>query len=423
MPRSRRQRGRERGYSFGMRKSGLLVAAVGVFCCVGFAQKPAATGMVTGHVTCADTNTPARLAVVVLRPVPAAKTAHSAGPGKAVEARRVQTLLDGTFSIPNVAPGTYLVLASMAGYISPLAALGISDQDLLEPADELRKRIMERLPTVTVDGNGSASINISLERSAAVSGTIVYDDGSPAPGVEVKLRERKEGKWVPVHNVAGDGMGSGNSVTDDRGNFRITGLPALKEAIVETDLSIQNSILSFSNGGFATFGGSSFKLAFYSGSALRLGDAKPFQLTMGEERPGEDISIPLSKLHRVEGVLLSKRDGHVLNEGSVSLLFSDDRTELGGTVIGGGNENFEFPFVPEGDYVLKVNSAEDARFEEIPNSPGSVPPSWTKTIMVHEYGTTEMPLHVDGERTGVTVDVPEKASSARNVGASNVEPQ
>ena len=319
-----------------MRKSGLVLVGVAVFCFVAYAQKPAATGTVTGLVTCADTNGPARLAIVVLRPVPTAKSADPTAASKAVEARRVLTLLDGSFSIPRVAPGTYLVLASMAGYISPLAVLGVSNEDLLEPTGELRKRIVDRVPTITVDANGTASVNISLERAAAVSGTILYDDGSPAPGVEVRLRERKEGKWVPVHNVAGDGMGSGNSATDDHGNYRITGLPPLKEAIVETDLGIQNSTLQFSKDGFSTNGGPSFTLAFYSGSALRLSDAKPFQLATGEERSGEDVSLPISKLHKVQGVLLSKRDEHVLNKGSVSLLFADDRTQLGSTEIGRG---------------------------------------------------------------------------------------
>ena len=398
-----------------MRKPSLVLITVAVFSFAAFAQKPAATGSVTGHVTCADTNTPARLAIVVLRPIPTVKNADSAA-SKSVEARRVQTLLDGTFSITSVAPGTYFVLASLAGYMSPLAALGVSNDDLLEPTGEQRKLILERLPTVTLEANGSASINLSLERAGAVSGIILYDDGSPAPGVHVQLRERKDGKWLPVHNAAGDNMGSGNSVTDDRGNFRITGLPPLKEAIVETQLSIQNSTLVFSKNGFSSNGGPSFTLAFYSGSALRPGDAKPFQLTMGEERNGEDITLPLSKLHKIQGVLLSKRDGHVLNSGAVSLLFADDRTSLGSAFIGENNESFDFPFVPEGDYVLKVNSAGDARFEQIPNSSGSVSPSSTKTSTVHEYGTTEMPFHVDGERTGVTVEVPEKSSPASNIG-------
>ena len=226
----------------------------------------------------------------------------------------------------------------------------------------------------------------------------------------MRLRERKQGKWEPVHNAVGDGMGSGNSITDDRGNFRITGLPPIKDAIVEADLSVQNSTLNFSKSGFSTSGGPSFVLAFYSGNALRPNDAKPFQLTMGEERPGEDITLPVSKLHKVQGVLLARKDGHVLNKGSVSLLFADDRSQLGKAEIGADDENFDFTFVPEGDYVLKVNSAADARFEEVPNSPGSVPSSWTKTTIVHEYGTSEISLHVDGERTGVTVEVPERFS-------------
>ncbi len=398
-----------------MRKSGLVLVAVAVFCFVAFAQKPAATGTVTGHVTCADTNTPARLAVVVLRSVPA-KSADSGAASKPIEARRVQTVLDGSFFIPKVAPGTYLVLASMAGYISPLAVLGVENEDLLDPPDDLRKLIIEHVPTISVDANGSAPINISLERAAAVNGTILYDDGSPAPGIEVKLRERKQGKWVPVHNVVGDGMGSGNSTTDDRGNFRITGLPPLKEAIVEADLSVQNSTLNFSKNGFSTSGGPPFSLAFYSGNALRPKDGKSFQLTMGEERPGEDITLPISKLHKVKGVLLAKKDGHVLNIGFLSLLFADDRSQLGTAQISADDENFDFIFVPEGDYLLKVNSAADARFDEVPNPPGSVPASWKKITMVHEYGTAEIPLHIDSDRTGVAVDVPEKGSAASNVG-------
>src|SRR5664279_2497284 len=94
-------------YSFVMRKFALVLIAVAALCFSALAQKPTPTGTVTGHVTCADTNTSARLAIVVLRPVPAAKGASSTAASKPVEARRVQTLLDGTFSIPSVAPGTY----------------------------------------------------------------------------------------------------------------------------------------------------------------------------------------------------------------------------------------------------------------------------------------------------------------------------
>lgn len=415
----------QRGFIvLGMRRFGFVLVAVAVFCCFGFAQKPAATGAVIGHVICADTNTPARLAVVVLRPVPEAKAVDSPEAAKkdpsaamrAVEARRVQTMLDGSFSIPNVAPGTYLVLASMPGYISPLASLSVGNDDLLEPTTELRKRLLENVPTVTVDGAGAASINISLERAAAVSGTIVYDDGSPAPGVEVKLRERKNGKWEPVQNVVGDGMGSGNAVTDDRGNFRIIGLPAMKEAIVEADLSVQTSILSFRKNGFGSSGGPSFTFSFFSGDAVRANEAKPFSVTAGEDRAGEDISLPLSKLHKLRGVLVSKVDGHTLNQGSVSLMFADDHTLLGSAQVDRGDESFDFPFVPNGDYILRVDFAADARYEDRPNPPGSVPPYSTESTVIHAYTPIEVPLHVDSDRTELTVDVPDGNPARRNIG-------
>ena len=397
-----------------MRTSGLFLAALAVLSFPSSAQKAAATGAVTGHVTCADTNAPARLADVILRPVPPENDQESAAKDRTVEARRVQTMLDGTFYFPNVTPGTYFVLASLEGYISPLAVGGWTDEDLLGPTAESRKRLLASIPTVTVQ-DGTSSINLSLERSAAVSGRILYDDGSPAPGVRVQICEKKHGALVPVQNMLSTVV-LVNSITNDRGDFRITGLPAVKDAVVEADLTLQNSTLNFSKHSSGMVGGPSFTFKFYSGDAVRPRDAKPFQLAAGEERPGEDISLPLSKLHNVQGVLVAKRDGHVLNNGAVTLLFADDHSLVGTAEIGPGDDNFSFAFVPAGDYILHVDAAADAHFEEIPNPPFSTPPSTIKTTVVHAYATTEMPLHVDRDLTEMTLEVPDRNSPPRNVG-------
>src|SRR5215469_5662139 len=155
---------------------------VGILALAGLAQlacgqRPPAFGSVSGFVFCGDTNTPARLASVVLRPLPSAKANSSRpGAGDGVEVRTVQTSIDGSFSIPQVAPGRYYVLATIQGYISPLAALGISDSDLLNPDEATRTRLLARVPTVDVEANLGASVNVSLERGAAVAGTILFDD-------------------------------------------------------------------------------------------------------------------------------------------------------------------------------------------------------------------------------------------------------
>jgi hypothetical protein len=391
-----------------MRKSQLALFAVACACTISFAQKQP-TGSVTGHVTCADTNTPARLASVVLRPVAATSVTTAAGTSRAIEARQVHTLLDGSFTITGVSPGTYFVLASMPGYMSPLASLGVSNNDLLEPSEELAKRIAERVPAVTVEANASASVNISLERGAAVGGTVLFDDGSPAAGVQVHLMQHKEGKWAQVQTTAGDAS-SGTAVTDDRGNYRMSGLPAMKEALVKADLNVASVALHFSKDSYGSWYGPSYTLAFYSGSVFRTGDATPFELTAGEERPGEDITLPLAKLHKVQGAIIAHHDGHVLNKGSIALLFADDKSNVGDADVDKDDATFSFPFVPEGDFILRVKDAADARYEEVPNPPGMGQFTRTETKILQEYGAAEMPLHVQGERAGVTIDVPDKAA-------------
>lgn len=377
---------------------GLVQASLG--------QKEPSGGTVSGSVYCADTNALARLASVVLRPVALQKHAAGEGPSAPVKVRSVQALLDGTFSISQVAPGTYFVMASMPGYISPLAKLGIKPDALLNPGDDLRKSLLAEVPTVTVQGNMGASVNISLERGAAVSGTILFDDGSPAPGVGVRLLTRKKDKWIPIETGSADGMGAGKD-TDDHGYYRISGVPAAEECLVEVTLSASSSTSYFSANGMSVSNDDQFNLHFYSGGALRVSKAHPFSLKLGEDRPGEDIVLPLAKLHKVQGAVTAQKDGHILNQASIELLFADDKSELGKTGLN-KDSAFSFGFVPEGDYLLRANDASDVRFDETPNPPGVIPPVRVSVKVLHDYAPAEIPIHVDGDLLDLTVGVPDK---------------
>lgn len=373
-------------------------------------QKPRALGSVSGFVFCSDTNSPARLASVVLRPVPSTK-ANKSGTGdtEGVEVRAVQTSIDGGFSIPQVAPGRYYVLATMEGYISPLAILGISDSDLLSPDEATKASLLTHVPTVVVEAGLAASVNVSLERGAAVSGTVLFDDGSPAPGLWVGLLARKKGKWAPVETGTAGGMVQ-TVKTDDRGRYRISGIPAEEESLVKVQLMFSSSRNYLSKNGSSFNDLGNYTLAVYSGDAIRPGAAKPFALKIGEERPGEDVVLPLSKLHRVQGVVTMQRDGHVVNQATLSLVFADDKSPAGQTRIANGETSFSFPFVSEGDYILRVTGAADVRFEEVANGPGTIPPAHTESHTLRSYGPTETPVHVDGNLLDLNIAVPAEAT-------------
>lgn len=242
-----------------------------------------------------------------------------------------------------------------------------------------------------------------------MAGTILFDDGSPAPGLWVGLLTRNQGKWVPIETGTADGMVQ-TVKTDDRGHYRISGLPPEEECLAKVELIFSSSknYLSKNGQSFNTLG--DYRLAVYSGDALRPGSAKPFALKLGEERPGEDVALPLSKLHKVQGIVTFQRYGHVLNQASLSLEFSDDKTLAGKTKIGAGETSFSFPFVPEGDYVLRVSSAADVRFEEVSNGSGVIPPTHTETHALHTYGSAEIPIHVAGDLLDLNVPVPDVAA-------------
>jgi hypothetical protein len=389
------------------------------------AQQPAvkdATGTVVGNVFYGDTNRPARLAMVSLLPVrevsdfdPKAKSdpAKPIGPGMNV----VETSLDGSFSAPNVKPGTYYVIAEKQGYLSPMEQF--TTDDLNHPTPEVKKQIDKTLQKVTVEPHAATSVEVRLERAAAISGTVSFDDGGPAASLPVQaLRKRKDGKWAAVTTTVLS-MQAREVRTDDEGHYRISGLSP-GTYMVEADLALRQKLLTALLGGASSsFDMERFFLATYSGGVFRQRDGALFTLEEAEQRTGEDIVIPVTKLHSVAGTIVSAHDGHVVNAGNLRLLHSDDQTEQAAAVVDKDDANFHFEFVPEGDYILEAKSAGDVVHEEVPNCPRCFPSTQTVDKPVHDYGPAQKPLNVHSETVGVTIAVPEKDGKAGNASAAN----
>jgi hypothetical protein len=363
-------------------------------------QSPAVVGStVTGHVLCADTNSPARFAKVLLKStVPshagedfmksmqdtmlkaAAKSGETATPAKPMTDEQKRALaaaakgmnqatdmlnsstvgLDGGYSFAGIKAGTYYVHAIFPGYIDPFSQLSDEDFTSKDPAVQAR---VAQIPTITVSGTDSARADLRLERGAAVSGRIVFDDGSPAVGWTLSVVKPKTpeepGDASAAMMAQALSLSGGAQIfkTDDLGHYRIAGLEggeyALRASLTATAIGI-----SATNMGD---GGSGISLTVYSGDTFNRENAKAIKLTAGEEQPGVDITIPARALHNIVGHVYAKSDGHTLNVGDIALTSkSNPALHLKAAIRDDGS--FHFEYLPGGaTYTLTVDDAADGR--------------------------------------------------------------
>lgn len=309
----------------------------------------------------------------------------------------MQTTLDGSFVIPNVPPGSYYVVAAAAGYLSPPANADHID-DTEPPASAGQPPVV--IPKVDVQADQTAAVDIRLERGAAVSGTIRFDDGSPATGIHVAVEHRSKDTWGPSNST--DFGIQGSEVTDDLGRYRISGLRD-GEYILQIVL-FHLDLVPGGRHGTELSGLMRSSLMVYSGDATRKSAAVPFKLGAGEERNGEDITIPLSKLHSVSGVVTAARDGHAINGGNLDIRAPEDNETIMDAEIG-NDGGFHLESVPEGSYILRINNARDKQFQEL-TGPGNMTISSEKTL--HQYGGLEQTIKVEGDIPNLVLAVPEQ---------------
>ena len=390
-------------------------------------RAPEPNGIVTGRVFCGDTGRPARFASVSLMPVPepAQTKLNKTGlgstskpaPGTTTTSVAVDTTLDGSYTLTHIAPGTYYVIVRQGGYISPLNMF--SKKQLDQPTDQERALIDDALPRVHVEQDSTAHADVQLQRGAAVSGTISYDDGSPAANVTVSLRHKDENdKWVSIPIVQGshDVM----FVTNDRGYYRLASL--LPDTyLLEANLNLgdeKSRTTSDSAGHTSQYVMKSFRssLSFYGNGTPNIDQATSFTLRGDEERTGQDITIPISKLHKLLGRVAAGPNGHFVSAASIDLLSGSDKKWFSHADIEREDGLFHFEFVPEGDYTLRVTNARDVTWEPVAPQPGNTmpgpfPPS-DKERVLETYGNVEMPLLLNGDMTDIVATIPAKQNQS-----------
>jgi hypothetical protein len=366
---------------------------------------PEPNGIVTGRVFCADTGSPARLATVSLISVAgfpesmSTTNLHhlSAKPTPRVDVISVQTALDGSYTLTHVAPGAYYVAASKVGYIN-LHTL-VSQKQVDSSSERIRSLIDKVAPRVTVEPNSIAHVDVQLQRGAAVSGTITYDDGAPASNVRVAVSVRNEkGEWTFAPHA------TMSLNTDDRGYFRLISLmPGTYglEATLNLDINETHSIPDSTNRSQSFTGRTAQSaITFYGNGTPFIDQAATFTLRGDEQRTGQDMTLPISKLHKLTGRVAAGANGHFANCATVELISTTNRKVIASTNIDNEDSLFRFELVPEGDYTLHITNVWDV---------GSDPDGGQSVLKT--YGDVDMPLILRGDMLDITATVSAKQNN------------
>jgi hypothetical protein len=350
-------------------------------------RKPDPTkGTVTGIVICADTGKPARFATIQLLPSPNGPPGNN-GPSE----ETTMTDLDGKFKIESVAPGDYFASATLEGYLNPMYGVDFDRLDLNADDKQINADLIdqwkEHMVPISVSAHNTTDFSIQIERGGEVSGTVAYDDGSPAIGMRFALY-RKNGKG----GLSGVGPPSDrefnlDAKSDTRGHFTVTNLPGGEFAVC-TMIPGDNQPGS---------------PQVCLGNVFRKRDARTLSVSAGESVSGADIVIPLNAIHSVAGSLQQAINNKPPNKAKLHLLYADDREEaIAVEMFDDGR--FLFPFVAEGSYILEVT---DASYTETVTAPAPEGGSSNAASKEHLLAKREMAVMVDGEVKDIKIPLVE----------------
>jgi hypothetical protein len=336
---------------------------------------PPPSGTVTGHVTCGDTQRPARFAQVMLFAVPTTATAPMDPNAKMDDAAiaaamksamsgmnnmvMTQTGLDGSYTAASVAPGDYYVFATVAGYVQPNAMVQAALDAGVDP-----KKPIPGIPMVHVVADRSVSSDVTMQRGGAISGKVVWDDGSPATHVVLTAESTKsQTKPLPPEfsmlMMSSAFAGSLALISDDLGNYRIAGL-APGEYRLKATLQVSMN-LNMQGGGMNLARMMQDKpLVVYAPSTLHKSQAAALTVKAGDELRDQIVTLNLGGMHSVSGSITSAEDHHGINSASITLTDVSDKDVVRSAGVDASG-NFSVSFVPPGTYNMEVSDAADTQ--------------------------------------------------------------
>jgi hypothetical protein len=331
-------------------KRRLLIPVLTAWACfaeVIYAQNP--SGSISGHVICNDGNVPARGASVELIPLAGLLPNSTSAGQSSRDSLRGTTDFSGFYSLPLVEAGTYIVNAKASGYSDDLRLVR-AVLDRYTP--DQRRSLLAAFPQVTIKPGGAVRQDVVLRRAAAISGHVMVDLGGTTPASVTATLVASS----LIGSAAGEGSikpvsFSQSALTDDRGVYRIPGLPP---GSYRLSVRLTENFFSAKPGGpqlvtIVPQRTGSADLTVFAPEALEQDDAKLIKVADGDEATDADISIPTRLLHSIGGTVT--QSGAPLAGASISLESQGHRL-LNFDALSMPDGSYQFDLLPPGNYTV-----------------------------------------------------------------------
>lgn len=274
------------------------------------------------------------------------------------ETRTALTGSDGRFEIPDVEVGRYSISGSKGGYVTSQYG---------------QKRPFAQGTPVDVKAGDTIDIVLPLTPGASIEGVVLDEFGEPvADAVMMTLRTQYAGgrrRLAPTGRVL---------TTNDRGEFRLFGLPAGSYVLSASPIANQNE---------ASPGTIGFAPSYFPGTTDP-GSAETIGLAAGERRVGANLILAMVKTASVVGVA-SDANGAPMTGGAVVAV-----SWVGGLPLVAGSTQIKQ------DGAFALDGLPPGRFTLAATSNAKPAPGTPVDVGVAEVNTA------NGSVTGVLVTVP-----------------
>ncbi|MFL6333205.1 MAG: hypothetical protein ACJ754_07660 [Pyrinomonadaceae bacterium] len=301
----------------------------------------------------------------------------------------------GDFQIKGVRAGAYYAFVDVPGVISPVGFVSLEDLRASPGPPQLGEgyKYFDRFE---VDGKQDATVTVHARRGGAISGRVSYADGDPAVNVSVTLMRRGADGRVQKYLTGASLAAFAGLRTDDRGMFRLIGLPP-GEYLIGVNEAVNHGAEEAGAGRMGDDVSGAFRglfsppllMTFYP-SATSLKEAGSVKVEAGDEHADVDITIPERELRTLSGVVRARRGGRPVARAHVTLARRDDplaaaaataatyyeapESDPNATTTDEGGR-WQFKEIPDGAYVIHVKPPEEYEVSSASLSNSNVAPT------------------------------------------------